>query len=117
MRLAPLALSATFVAITAFGNYQQVDPTAEGGVLLVTNKSGNTLSIIDPATGQELKRLDTGPSPHEVAVTPDGRLAFVANYGANSLTVVDVPEQTVVGLVDLGEHSRPHGLVVSKDGF
>jgi YVTN family beta-propeller protein len=116
MRLAPLALSATLVATTGFGYQQQADPTAEGGLLLVTNKSGNTVSFIDPATGQELNRLETGPNPHEVAVTPDGRLAFVANYGSNSLTVLDVRQQMVVGTVDLGEHTRPHGLVVSQDG-
>lgn len=116
MRFAPLALSTTLVAITAFGYQQQADPAAAGGLLLVTNKSGNTVSFIDPATGRELNRLETGPSPHEVAVTPDGRLAFVANYGSNSLSVVDVRQQMVVGTVDLGEHSRPHGLVVSRDG-
>ncbi len=88
----------------------------DGGVLLVTNKSENTLSFIDTNSGEELKRIATGPNPHEVAVTPDGRLAFVANYGSNSLTVVDVSERASLGLVDLGEHSRPHGIAVSKDG-
>ncbi len=87
-----------------------------GGVLLVTNKSENTLSFIDSETGEELKRIATGPNPHEVAVTPDGRLAFVANYGANSLTVVDLVGRVSLGSVDLGEHSRPHGITVSKDG-
>ncbi len=92
------------------------DGDISDAVLLVTNKSGNTLSILEPATGEELARLATGPNPHEVAATPDGRLAFIADYGGNSLTVVDVPGAQVVGSVDLGEHSRPHGITVSRDG-
>lgn len=86
------------------------------GVLLVTNKSENTLSLIDAETGGEIQRIATGPNPHEVAVTPDGRLAFVANYGSNSLTVVDLVQRASLGSVDLREHSRPHGITVSKNG-
>ncbi len=88
----------------------------QDGVLLVTNKSENTVSFIDGKSGEELARLSTGPNPHEVAVTPDGRLAFVADYGGNSLTVVDVAKREAIGKVDLGEHTRPHGITVSRDG-
>jgi YVTN family beta-propeller protein len=113
MRLAQLTLGATLVGVLALGAERQAETT---DLLLVTNKSGNTVSFIDSATGQEVNRLETGPNPHEVAVTPDGKLAFVANYGSNSLTVVDVPGQAVLRMVDLGEHSSPHGIMASKDG-
>lgn len=87
-----------------------------GPILLVANKRENTLSFIDPRTRQELGRVPTGQSPHELAVTPDGRWAFVSNYGESSLTVVDVPGMRVAGTVDLGPHSRPHGILVTGDG-
>lgn len=87
-----------------------------GPILLVANKNENTLSFIDPKTRQELGRLPTGQSPHELAVTPDGRWAFVSNYGESSLTVVDVPGMRVAGAVDLTPHSRPHGILVTADG-
>ncbi|UCC72137.1 MAG: YncE family protein [Gemmatimonadota bacterium] len=116
MRTAPLTLSSLLVAVLAFGSDRQADPADNGGLLLVTNKSGNSVSFIEPASGREVAQLEAGPNPHEVAVTPDGQLAFVANYGSNSLTVVDVPGRAVLGMVDLGEHSRPHGVVVSQDG-
>ena len=115
MRGPALALSATLAAVLAFVSLPD-DPQTQAGLLLVTNKSGNTVSLIDTETGRELKRLPTGPGPHEVALTPDGRLAFVADYGSNSLTVIDVGELRVDGSVDLGEHRNPHGIVVSKDG-
>ena len=115
MRGPGLALAALLVAVLACGG-RTAEKAAQDGELLVTNKSENTLSFIDLATGEELARVATGPNPHEVATTPDGQLAFVANYGSNSLTVVDVRDREVQGTVELGEYSRPHGIVVTKDG-
>ncbi|NIW35229.1 MAG: beta-propeller fold lactonase family protein [Gemmatimonadetes bacterium] len=112
MRGSVLAVAGMLVILAGAGV-----PDPQGSdVLLVTNKSENTLSFFDLGTGDELARIETGPNPHEVAVTPDGRLAFVANYGSNSLTVVDVAKRESLGGIDLGEHSRPHGIVVSSDG-
>jgi YVTN family beta-propeller protein len=115
MRRAPLILIVLLVSLLA-PRARPRGEAAQGGVLLVTNKSENTLSFIDPASGAELARIATGPAPHEVAATPDGRLAFVANYGANSLTVVDVAARQALGMIDLGSHTRPHGLTLSADG-
>ncbi|MGD8866552.1 MAG: YncE family protein [Gemmatimonadales bacterium] len=114
MRLSVSALALLAVCSAAFSSRQ--DEGGSQGLLLVTNKSENTLSFFDPTSGEELARIETGPAPHEVAVTPDGKLAFVANYASNSLTVVDVPGRAAVGTIDLGEHQRPHGLAVSSDG-
>src|SRR5438477_8734759 len=62
--------------------------------LLVLNKEENTLAIVDPATRRVVGRVPTGEAPHEVAVSADGRLAFVANYGSqnagNTISVIDL---------------------------
>lgn len=87
-----------------------------GPVLLVTNKEENTVSFVDAQARAEIARVSTGRNPHEVAVTPDGRWAFIANYAESSLTVVDVPAMRADGRVDLAPHSRPHGIVVTSDG-
>ena len=113
MRGLNLLVTAAVLAVASLAAAQSAE---DDGVLLVTNKSGNTVSLIDPASGDELARLPTGQSPHEVAVTPDGGTAFIANYGTNTLTVVDVAGRRIAGAVDLGEHSRPHGITVSSDG-
>lgn len=115
MRRFVLPIAALLLAAVAFSHLPD-DRAAHGGVLLVTNKSENTISFFDAEAGRELARLATGPGPHEVAATPDGRWAFVANYSSNSLTVVDIPNRETAGTVDLGEHNRPHGVFVSKDG-
>ena len=53
------------------------------GTLLVANRSGGSVSFIDLPTGIEIARVPVGPTiPHEVAVSPDGRLAMSTEYGA-----------------------------------
>lgn len=87
---------------------------ANSGTLLVLNKSDNTVSLIDLATNRTVGTLPTGTAPHEVAVSADGKLAVVANYGAqqpgSSLTVIDLPAKKVLKTIDLGEYRRPHGI-------
>lgn len=88
---------------------------AGAGTLLVANKSEATLSFVDEASGEVVATVDTGTGPHEVAVSPDGATAVVANYGdrtpGNTLTVVDVPKARVTATLDLGDNRRPHGLL------
>lgn len=84
------------------------------GTLVVTNKTPSTATIIDIASNRILATLPTGGGPHEVAISADGRLAVVTNYGTpprNSLTVIDVPGLRVVRTVDLGSYTAPHGIV------
>ncbi len=84
------------------------------GTLIITNKAPSTASIVDLATGRVLAALPTGNGPHEVAVSDDGRVAVVSDYGAqqggHTLTVIDVPGLRVVRTIDLGQYLRPHGI-------
>ncbi|MDX1443463.1 MAG: YncE family protein [Gammaproteobacteria bacterium] len=95
-------------------------PTAAtAGTLLVANKSSKTLTLVDAQTGEIESVLPTEAGPHEVDVSPDGRTAVVANYGANTagntLTVIDIPGAHVTHTIDLDEHTRPHGVVWLND--
>lgn len=90
-------------------------PATAAEVLLVANKSGHTVDVIALENGRSIATLPTGHAPHEIAVSPDGRLAVIANYGdrakpGSSLTIIDVPRRKVVSTIDLGRHSRPHGV-------
>lgn len=87
--------------------------------LLVCNKAEHTLSIFAPAERRELAVVPTGEGPHEVAVSADGRLAVVSDYGAqkpgHTLTVVDVEAAAVLRTIDLvapedARYLRPHGV-------
>ena len=94
--------------------------SAQSGTLIVANMSDNTATLIDLDAGEVLATLPTGPAPHEIAVTGDGRRAVITNYGdrggpGNSLTVIDLETGTVAGTIDLGVYQRPHGISVLPD--
>ncbi|HEX4543991.1 MAG TPA: YncE family protein, partial [Candidatus Acidoferrum sp.] len=82
--------------------------------LLVLNKEDATLSIIDPGTLKTVAQIPVGEGPHEIAVSDDGKLAFVANYGArtpgSTISVIDLVAQKELHRVDLGALRRPHGI-------
>jgi YVTN family beta-propeller protein len=99
--------------------------------VVVLCKSDFQVVLVDPATQNVLARLPTGRGPHEVAVSPDGRTAYVSNFGrysvypagdtehdkaGNTITVVDLVERKVKNTFDLGTHTGPHGMIVSHDG-
>ena len=82
--------------------------------LLVLSKGDHTLAIVDPASLKVVARMPSGPDPHEVVASADGRYAYISNYGGgryNTLTVIDLVEQKTLPPVDLGALRGPHGLV------
>ncbi len=90
-------------------------PGVDAATLVVLNKAEATASLIDLDTGKVKKTLPTGDGPHEVAVSPDGTVALVTNYGnskaeGNSLTVIDVGAGKVISTIDLGKFKWPHGV-------
>jgi DNA-binding beta-propeller fold protein YncE len=81
--------------------------------LLVLSKSDLTLAIVDPSTLKVVARMPSGPDPHEVAASADGRFAYISNYGFgayNTITVVDLAAQKTLRTIDLGPLHGPHGL-------
>jgi YVTN family beta-propeller protein len=105
--------------------------SVSAGTLVVLNKSDHEAALVDPGSHEVLARLPTGKGPHEVAVSPDGRLAYVTNYGAyavfregdqpkmdpgNSITVLDLRDRSVRATFDLGTYTKPHGIRVSDNG-
>lgn len=96
---------------------------AQSTVLVVLNKSDQQAALVDPETYRVLAKLPTGNGPHEAAASPDGRYAYISNYGifakaeqGNTITVLDLARRAVKSTFNLGSFSRPHGLWVSRDG-
>ena len=54
---------------------------ARADTLLVAVKSDFKLALVDPATDKVIAKVPTDQGPHEIAVTPDHRFAYVSNYG------------------------------------
>jgi YVTN family beta-propeller protein len=100
----------------------QARALAQDGTLVVANRTGGSISLIDLATRTEIARLPIGPIiPHEVAVSPDGRLALTGEYGPEKrhgqhVVLINIPEARIVGRLDLGPNSRPHTALFHPDG-
>jgi DNA-binding beta-propeller fold protein YncE len=87
---------------------------AQNGTLIVLNKSDDTVDFIKLSNGESLATLPTGDGPHEVAVSPNQKIAIVTNYGrknwpGNSLTVINIPEKKVLKTILL-DFKAPHGI-------
>ncbi|WP_407354472.1 gluconolaconase [Luteimonas sp. R10] len=94
---------------------------SSGGELLVGNKSDDTVWRLDLADGRRLGEAATAHGPHEIAVSPDGRVAVVSGYGGqqrpgSTLTRIDTASGKATGEIDLGAHARPHGMRFTPDG-
>ncbi|MGJ7903153.1 YncE family protein [Lysobacter sp. 1R34A] len=88
---------------------------AFSGELLVGNKSADTVWRLSLDDGRKLGEFATRQAPHEIAVSHDGGIALVANYGSretpgNTLSVLDLRGGKPTRTIDLGRHGRPHGL-------
>jgi YVTN family beta-propeller protein len=110
-------LFAAMTASAAIAWAQDRNPSS-GDLLLIGNKSDDSLSFVDTATLKTVGATTTGRGPHEVTVTPDGRWAFVANYEGpgDSISLVDVAARKELRKIPLGEHRGPHGIQASRDG-
>jgi YVTN family beta-propeller protein len=101
-------VAAALMVSLAFGQ----QPSAS---LLVLSKSDHTVSIVDPATLQVLARIPSGPDPHEIIASDDGKLAYISNYGGpdstlNTISVVDLQARKALPSIDLGAMHSAHGL-------
>ena len=110
--LVPVALLS--VAIVSTGLSAQSGP----GRLLVLSKADQMLVVVDPVSLKIIGRVPSGPDPHEVAASADGRTAFISNYGTgkggfNTLTVANLVTLTPKPPVDLGPLRGPHGMTTA----
>lgn len=117
-----LVMSLALPAVSAIGD-------GTGGTLLVAEKGTASLAIVDPATAAVTARVpEGGITGHEVAASPDGRLAYVPIYGnsgvgkpgtdGSNLVAIDIASRKIVANLDFGHGVRPHCPVFGpKDGL
>lgn len=110
MRLGILALA---LVSTALGQAEER--------LWILNKAAATVSVVDTASGRTECTIAVGDGPHEAAISPDGKLMAVSNYGGNAVagntvTIIDTAKREVLRTVDLGKFDRPHGMAFAPDG-
>ena len=97
--------------------------------LLVAQKGDRSLAIVDPVSGNVIADVaEGGITGHEVAASPDGRLAFVPIYGnsgvgkpgtdGRNIVVIGVASHKIVGNIEFSHGVRPHCAVFGpRDGL
>ena len=111
-----MGVLALFFSLLAGG-----DAAAVPDLLVVVNKSDDSVTILDRKTGARRATVAVGRGPHEVEVLADRKTAAVSNYGrpgepGGTVTLVDLDAGRAVGTIDVGEESKPHGLDALADG-
>jgi len=83
--------------------------------VVVTTEESRHLLVVSTAHSKILKAVETAQeTSHMVAVTPDGRKAFVANIDSDSVTVVDLEKGEKIRDVATGKGAE--GIAVTPDG-
>jgi YVTN family beta-propeller protein len=97
-----------------------------GPLLLVANQGDRDLSLIDPAAGKQVATVPVdGVTGHEVAASPDGKMAYVPIYGdsgvgrpgtdGTKISVIDLAGRKVVHTIDFGHGVRPHCVIYDRN--
>ncbi len=122
-RIAPaLVLAAALPALGESLNHT----TGTDGLLLV-DKLGGHVRFFDPITLTERSALELPKNPHDFALSPDHRFAYIPIYGpgvynrnpepGHELYVLDVAERKVAKVIDLSPYRSPHGVQVDARGM
>ena len=83
----------------------------DGNTLYLADEGANEVVSMDPRNGLVLWRMPV-PGVHELAVTHDGKTAFVTRRSANTLSAIDLEQQTLTDLLVL---PLPDTLQLSAD--
>jgi len=95
-------------------------------MLLVANQGDHTLSLIDSSAGKQIVAIPVdGVTGHEVAASPDGKIAYVPIYGdsgvgrpgtdGTKISVIDLAGRKVIHTIDFGHGVRPHCAIYDKN--
>src|ERR1700738_203335 len=119
-----LRFLATCCVISSIASYAQNN--AMQPMLLVANQGDHDLSLIDPSAGKQIATiLVDGVTGHEVAASPDGKIAYVPIYGdsgvgrpgtdGTKISVIDLASRKVVHTIDFGHGVRPHCILYDRN--
>ncbi len=116
---------AAAVVVFAAGRVDPNNPTGTHG-LIVIDKIGRHVRFFDPSTYQEISSLDVGVAPHDVAISPDHKFAYIPVYGdgvygknpnpGHTIAIIDLASRQLAGTIDVSPYQAPHGIQIDAEG-
>jgi YVTN family beta-propeller protein len=91
----------------------QTAAAAQPPTAFVVN-SGGTVTPINLTTRRAGPAIAVGANPEAIAITPDGRTAYVANYGSNSVTPIDTATRLAAPPIAVG--ANPDAIAITPNG-
>jgi YVTN family beta-propeller protein len=87
----------------------------DGATLYVAENLGDSLAVVDIATGSVKQRLATERYPYGVAVAPNGAV-YVSNWGGSTVSMFKPSNGKLepVARIPVGRH--PSSMILTKDG-
>jgi len=82
--------------------------TPDGKLVLLSDRDGGELVVLDRATRKQRARIQLGQNPEGILIAPDGSRAYVAQEGANDVAVIDLKTLTVARHISPG--NGPDGM-------
>ena len=85
------------------------------GRLYVGTELDESISVVDPTSGERVGRLPTQrPQSHMFVLSPDGTRAYSANVDSGSVSIIDVASESVIDVVDVA--AQVQRISISPDG-
>ena len=94
-----------------------VEPSADGRWIIVTNKKAQSISLVDAQSLTEVAKIPTSkPLPHGVAYSPDGRWAFISQESVGidpgAVDVIDLTTRVRVATIPVPR--QPTGITILR---
>jgi len=120
MRAAPRGRFGVGAALVVLAALLVGSPAARAGEpdgrLLVANAGDDTVTVFDQPANSLAATIPVGKTPRGLAVSRDGRKAWVANHGDGTLSVIDLKSFKVIKTIRHGQMEKPRSLALTPDG-
>ncbi len=125
MRTRRLLAALAITTAVASAKTDPNNPTGTTGLILI-DKVGHHIRFYDPKNWTEISNIEVGVNPHDIALSPDHKTAYVPIYGAgvygrnpnpeHTIAIIDLTTRMQTGSIDVSPYVAPHGIQVDSKG-
>jgi DNA-binding beta-propeller fold protein YncE len=103
----------------------QNSPTGSAGLMMI-DKIGRQVRFFDAAGFKEISSIQVGVAPHDFAISPDHKYAYIPVYGdgiygrnpnpGHTIAIVDLAARKLEATIDISPYQAPHGIQIDATG-